>query len=286
MSDVEIDREKLIEELREKSDDPEILGNLIKDLNDDSDIGKPDTSDLYNEVNSRKNLPTNEEKVKLNGEWVHLLFLKISNLMARGYSPIIIIVGKEGRGKSYAAQYLAYRLHDLDICRGEYNPMNQVLYDVKEFLFFIRENTRKTPVMEEANETLNALNYHSEFNKSVAGAIRTQRKRQIPYIFVAPEFKKLDSRIRDKVDVLIDFTGKRKARITTYDYKHGKRGSRGLDYSYTDYPDWYVPEPPGDVIKQYEKIDDRFKGDYLDEMLKKVLKEEKQRLEEEDTRVI
>ena len=204
--------------------------------------------------------------------------------MAQNESPIIIIVGKEGKGKSMTALVLAHYLHDkLNLLRGSFDPEKQTVYRVIEFLLAERDSTRTALMFDEANETLNSSNFNSMMNKAVRGALRTQRKRENVHIFVCPEYKKLDKGVRQKVDILIDMRGKQFAKVRSYSMKHGKRGNRGLDYNYTDYPNWAVPNVPESLQKTYDEIDNKFKGSYLDDLLLNVLNEKMEELEKEKT---
>lgn len=278
----EEDRGDIIQELRSKQD-LDFFQDLISDVeNEDKEIDIGSTEGLFNDRIELSKEP--EGNVKINGHWVHPIYARIVNQLVDGLSPIIIIVGKEGYGKSMTGLQLAITLHEkLNVLRGDFNLQNQVIYQVLEFLFLERQSTRTAEMFEEANETLNSGDYQSKMNKAVAGAVRTQRKRQNVKIFVAPEYKKIDKRIRQKVDVLIEMKNEQFADVKSYRYKHGKRGNRGLDYSWRDYPYWSVPDVPEDRREEYDKIDNQFKGSYLDSLIEDVLQEQIEEKEEEKT---
>ena len=248
----------------------------------DDDIKTPDTSGLFNErVNVNYENVLND--VKVNGVWVHPFFVKLVNMLHNGESPIIIVVGKEGRGKSMTGLKIAQILHKIGCLTGSFNPSRQVVYEVIPFLLLYGDSTRSAVMFDEANETLNVADYHDDFNKAVAGVLRTQRKRENVNIFVCPEYKQLDKRVRSKVDVLINMKGKQYASITTYEYKHDKRGNRGLDYKWQDYPDWSVPDVPKQLMNEYEQIDDAFKGYYHNKLLAKAIRERLTEIENKST---
>lgn len=272
-----------LDSLRNGEDPLQSIQKLIQDVSEEQGyIDIPGREELNT---NRVYLPDNPKgNVNVNGEWVHPLYAKINNMMAENESPIIIIVGKEGKGKSMTALVLAYYLHNkLNLLSGDFDPEKQTVYRVIEFLLAEKESTRKALMFDEANETLNSSNFNSMMNKAVRGALRTQRKRENVHIFVCPEYKKLDKGIRQKVDILIDMRSKRYAKVKTYSMKHGKRGNRGLDYNYTSYPDWRVPKVPESLQKTYDEIDNKFKGGYLDDLLLNVLNEKMEELEEQKT---
>jgi ABC-type dipeptide/oligopeptide/nickel transport system ATPase component len=267
-----------------KGDDPlNQMQQLVQEVQkEQKQIDIPERDSLnHQEVH----LPDEPEgNVRVHGHWIHPLYARINNMMANNQSPIVIIVGKEGKGKSMTALQLMRTLHDkLNILRGDFDPTEQTLYKVIEFLLFERNSTRKGAMFEEANETLNSNDYQTPMNHAVAGALRTQRKRENLHVFVCPEYKELDPRIREKVDILIDMTGKQYAKVKSYRMKHGKRGNRGLDYNYTEYPDWVVPDVPESLQEKYDAIDNAFKGSYLDELLIKVLNEKIEEMQEQQT---
>lgn len=282
------DTADILQLLRSNDPDIEKVGQFIENLEDEEqDIEAPDTSEVYNEkieVNAQRLIQNDRDGIKVNGEYVHLLYVRIINQLAAGQSPIIIICGKERKGKSMAALVLAYYLHDkLNVCRGSFNPEQQTVYNVVEFLTAVMEHTRSVIMFEEANETVNKNQYHSDMNQAVARTLRTQGKRQNVYIFIGPEYKELDSRVRDKVDVLVEMERKQVAKVTCYQLRHGKRGSKGSDYVYQPYPTWHVPDVPTDLKQEYERIDNRFKGNYIRDILLDLLRNKMQELKDEKT---
>ncbi len=273
----------VIETIRQGDQPVRSIQRMIVELQEEKKhIDIPDRSELNTDKIYLPDEP--EGNVAVQGEWVHPLYARINNMMAENESPIIIIVGKEGKGKSMTALVLSHYLHDkLNLLRGNFNPANQTIYTTIDFLLAERESTRTALMFDEANETLNSSDYNTTMNSAVAGALRTQRKRENVHIFVCPEYKQLDSRIREKVDILIDMRSKQYAKVRSYRLKHGKRGNRGLDYNYTRYPDWVVPDVPENLKETYEEIDNEFKGSYLDELLIDVLNERMEELEQKTT---
>lgn len=274
-----------VKKIRDGSFDEDLkfFDQLINDIqSQEKDIDIPNTSELFTEKIYLDNDP--DGNVGINGQWVHPIYAKIVNMVNSGLSPIICIVGKEGLGKSMTALRMAYELSDKINLTRPLDIENQLVYQPLEFLFLERESTRTVQIFEEANETLNPSDYHSIMNKAVAGSIRTQRKRQNIKIFVAPELQKIDPRIRDKADIVIGMTKERFAEITTYTKRHDKKDSRGLDYYYNNgYPDWKIPKVPEDLKEVYDKIDNSYKGEYLDQLIIEVLLERKEKLEDKTT---
>jgi len=265
--------------------DSDTVEELIEDIQGETaTLDQPDTGDLYTKK-PRVPEETDDDNptMSINGVRCHPLFARIARMMGDGLSPVIKICGKEQTGKSSAACVLSDKLHNMNLLRGPFRPQEQVIYSVTKYLLFERSNTRRIKVFEEDNETLNKNQYNTTFNHAVAGSLRTQAKRQNPQLFVGPEVQELDPRIVDKIDVLIDLKSQQYAHVTLYEYKHGKKSSRGLDYEFKELPAWHVPDVDSDVFEEYDSVDDEFKGGYLDELLLDVLQEKLEEKKERET---
>lgn len=257
------------------------LEDYVNDLDNSESVLEPvDRSDLFTDKVKVNNI----YRTSINGVECHPFFGRLVNILNDGMYPIICIVGKEGKGKSYSALMILKKLHDMNVLRGDLNIEKQIVYDVISYLDLVRSSSRIGIMFEEADETLNSSDYHSPFNRAVARALRTQRKREIPHIFISPDLKELDPRIRKKMDVLIDMKFKQKADITSYEKKYGKRGNRGLDYKFVNYSQmWDVPDVPKSIQESYEEIDNQFKGKYLDSLLLDLLHQRMEDLQNKKT---
>jgi len=264
------------------------LRNVLEGLekNKGNKLQAPDTSDLYTKkptVDDDIDEDAENPKTSINGIECHPIFNKIVRMINDGLQPIIIIAGKERTGKSHAAAVIAHKLHQMNVLRGDFKPIEQLFYRPLPFLTFQRGNTRRAKLFEEWNETLNKNDYNSVFNRAVARSERTQGKRGNPSIYIGPEYQEGDPRIRDKVDVLINLTKKRHAQVTRYEYDHGKRSNKGSDYKFYPYPSWKVPTPPQDVMDEYDQVDESYKGQYLDELIIEIVRKKLEEIEEQTT---
>lgn len=283
-----IDTENIISELRTKKK-TEILEEVLDEVENDDDV-KSKRPELGEEINQKtyklkgKEAYLTYEIPEGSKEEYSIVFLRIANLLNNGYSPNIGIFGKSQRGKSETALYILETLHnDLNLLRGDFEPKNQVIYDVVPFLLFYRHNARVGCLFEEAGETLNKNDYNTKMNKAVAGTLRTQGKKQIPNFFVTPEASELDPRIRDNIDIEIELTGTGKAKITFYERIHGKKAeTKRRKYKFGRVPGtWKVPRASKKTRKKYDEIDSSYKGRYLDELLIDTINE---KIEEEQGR--
>lgn len=268
----QVDYSSIIQDLRVK-DQTDILNEILEEVENDDDVvsERPELGDDINQETF--DLPSNEQ-LALNFDIEQgnysVVFLRIANLLNNGLSPNIGIFGKSQRGKSTTALYILYVLHEeLNLLRGDFNPTNQVIYEVVPFLLFYRYNARVGCLFEEAGETLNKNDYNTKMNKAVAGVVRTQGKKQIPNIFVTPEASELDPRIQGNLDIEIEMKSTGKAEITLYERIFSRKAeTRKRKYKFANVPGtWNVPKPPADIRQEYDSIDSSYKGRYLDELL-------------------
>lgn len=284
-----IDTSSIISDLRNKNNE-QILEEVLEDVENEESVRstRPNLDDL--DVYTKK-LHVNDLAVKYEGmpigkkDAYSIAYIRAINLLNSGLSPNILIDGKSQRGKSNTALEMAYRLHeDLNVLEGDFNPKDQVVYEVLPFLLFYRYNERVFCLFEEAGETLNKNDYNSDMNKAVASMIRTQGKKQIVNCFVTPEATELDPRIRDNIDIEIEMTGTGVGQITLYERKFSKKAEhdqRSFKFEKVN-GKWNVPEAPKRIREPYNEIDSSYKGRYIDKQIMKVIQERKEEMEEEE----
>jgi len=237
---------------------------------------EPDTEDLFTDdvYIDREELEKKKEKgqpmnVYIKGKAYHPIIGRICNMVNSNITPTIFIVGQQQYGKSKTAHYIAHVLHnEINLLRGKYDPEDQLIYNEVEYLLASAGFTRKAKVNDEAEEYLNTRNRWDEFVKRVAGDIRTQSKRQNLNEIITPTFKHIAPQIRKHVNIMINMVGRRKATVQAIEVKHNKIGSRGYDQRFINYPTWRIPKVPKKLIREWERIEDQFKGTYSIENLR------------------
>ena len=121
--------------------------------------------------------------------------------MERGYSPIILICGKQRSGKSFIALWVAYRI--LKFYKKKLEPKNNVFFDPLKAMEDL-ENAEKEPfIIDEAGALLGAREWWSKFNIAFDKVIQTQAYKCNCYIFVLPFATDLDKIFRKHVDFQI-----------------------------------------------------------------------------------
>lgn len=276
--------DQVIQKLRTKNDEA-ILREVLNEVESDEvrAVERPDPEQMG--LNTTEyNIPRNQS-MRLMWETSRgtyaVPFIKIANMLNAGLSPVIGIFGKEQTGKSNTALYMNHVIaNELNLVQN-FDPVNQTVYEVIPFLVLLRHSTRRAIMFDEAGETINKNDYNTKMNKAVAGSLRTQSKRQIPYFFVTPEAGELDPRVREKIDIEIEMTSTGTADITLYEKIHGRRGeNKNQRYEFASInEDWDVPEAPSGLRDTYDDLDSHFKGRYMDDLLMDAVEE---KLDDED----
>lgn len=280
-----LEKEEVIKKLRTKKDE-EILNEILEEVENKEDVKteRPDPESL--DLNTDTYTIPRTQGLRLMWETSKGVYplpvIRIANMINTGLSPVIGIFGKEQTGKSNTALYLNHVIHnELNLVKGSFDPISQTVYEVIPFLVLLRNTTRRAIMFDEAGETLNKNDYNSKMNRAVAGSLRTQSKRQIPYFFVTPEAGELDPRIREKIDIEIEMVSKGRGEVTLYEKIHGRKGeNKQQRYEFASLNEkWKVPKAPEDIRSKYDKLDSHFKGRYLDDLLGDAIEE---KLEEEN----
>lgn len=275
---------RMMDELKTK-DQSQILNEVLQEIENDDTVSsrRPELSDEIHQ--DKYNIPTSPNPpMMINseiGNW-NVIFYRIANMLNSGLSPNIGIFGKSQRGKSNTALYIGHVLHNkLNLLRDKFNPEYQTIYEVLPFLLFYRHSSRSMIMFDEAGETLNKNDYNTKMNKSVAGTLRTQGKKQIVNCFITTEYNELDPRIKGEIDIEIEMVSTGKARVNFYEKIHGKKAEAvSRDNKWTSPPGkWNVPKAPTNIREVYDELDSNYKGRYLDRMIKDVIQEKKEEQE-------
>ncbi len=119
--------------------------------------------------------------------------------MKRGYSPIILICGKQRSGKSFIALWIA-RLIMLHLHKKKFNPKTHVFFDPLKAIIEI-DNIEKQPIIiDEAGVLLHSGEWWEKLHIAFDKVIQTQGYKCNCYIFVLPFATDLDKKFRKHID--------------------------------------------------------------------------------------
>lgn len=234
-----------------------------------------ENSEIFtDELSPQEKLPGLENYEKFNYPW----FLnRITNRLNKGYSPIIVISGEERVGKSELAQLILHYLHNTsNVLKGEIdreNIKNHLTYDVLEFIEFIQENKRVGIIVDEAGSLLKATRHQSHYNEAADEVIQTMGFKNNLYIFITPQFTRLDKKIRSKADIVLEVIGRGKVKVTGINTNFGKIRTREKELRKIPNPGFTPERPPVSIRKGYDEKEKEFKNSNLQEKYDKMMEE-------------
>lgn len=176
-------------------------------------------------------------KKPLDGEYYHIFIHKIVEKLNEGKDVSIIFCGEKGNGKTYGALKLIEKMYkDLNMFEGEFDPQEQVIYDPLDYLDQMRQidipdeddredninPDRKAFLVDEAGLQLDKSNYYGEMNQAFADMLDIQRKANCLVIYALPVAGKIDSRIKDDIDFVIEMKDQGVASVTGFTFQHAR----------------------------------------------------------------
>lgn len=235
-------------------------------------------SDVFtDELGSEDKLPGLENYSKYNYPW----FLnRVANRLNKGYSPIIVISGEERSGKSELAQLILHYLHNKSgVLKGDIDKESikeHLTYDVLEFIEFIQSNKRTGIIVDEAGSLLKATRHQSHYNEAADEVIQTMGFKNNLYIFITPQFTRLDKKIRSKADIVLEVIGRGKVKATGINTNFGKIRTREKELRKVPLPPFTPERPPASIRKGYDEKEKDFKNSNLNEKYEKMMEEKKE----------
>lgn len=129
--------------------------------------------EFISEIKFKRTLHTNQY-------FIHYLF----SLIKRGYSPMVIICGKQRIGKSFIAVWLSYLM--MKLLDKEYDPIKHTFYDpIKSTESLERQD--KIPLMiDEAGSILARREWQRKTHAVIDTAVQTAGYKSILWLFVTP----------------------------------------------------------------------------------------------------
>ena len=254
-------------------------------------IEVPDDSLLERTFPANAKLECWEDKEKLYYPW---LLNGVINRLNNGFAPIVVICGQERVGKSTMAVDLAWRLSNeanaLDVELDKDNIQELLAYQPQTFLEIITESDGRKPVLiDEAGVVAGSQDHQTKENRIIKKVIQTMGYKNNVYIFILPDFKALDKKIRNKVDFKVELYDRGKAKVTGIRTNFGKMRSNEFDFykqplpaywmdDYTD-PEGFDNPEKQKVMDGYDKKEKDFKQGNAEDMLdeiKDIAKEEEE----------
>lgn len=148
----------------------------------------------------------------------------IAKQRKKGYSLLILICGGQRTGKSIAGIQISKALKFLGI--SDFDLKLDLKHNVKDFVnWHLEPNSHnRTIITDEAESTLNAIEFWTDFNLAYEKIISTQMYLENIYIVILPMAIRLSKANRRFVDIKIEMMSKRIARWNIVIKRHGVMG--------------------------------------------------------------
>lgn len=207
--------------------------------------------DIYNIKLGKKTITTKSRTV-----------YRILSLLKRGFSPVILIVGAKGMGKSFCACYMGYII--MQMLGKEFEVKKNCVYTLQQAMDLIDNFESEVIIIDEMIE----LGYRREFYKKdhthFTKILATQRIKKHVYFLIIPHASQLDRSFAINVDVEIWVRGRGW-------YQSGKPKQNFTSFDrYVDNAKWFeqfsakMSNVPAEIWKEYES--------YSKEMKKRISK--------------
>lgn len=152
--------------------------------------------------------------IKINGKETKTNLRLISrtlNAIKKGYSPLILVVGDKGIGKSFTACWLAYKLmmglgKKMDIKKN-------CVYTLEQAINLIDNNELEVIILDEMIELGYRREHYKKSHIHFVKILNTQRVKRMIYIMVIPYASDIDRSFAKHIDLMV-FVKKRGVCIT------------------------------------------------------------------------
>ena len=180
------------------------------------------------------------------------------NRIEKGFSPIILIVGKQRMGKTFCGMRLAYELDN------NFDPDKQMFFEIIDFARAVKQYDHKVLCLDEAGVELDTYRFSDARQRAFSHICQSQAYKQNTLIVILPHSSDLARCHRKYVDVLLVITGRGRGIVykPTIEYWN----MNDLDIKTKKMEMIYdIPKPPQNLIDSYKtKYEKQIKEGILD----------------------
>lgn len=180
-----------------------------------------------------------------------ILMQRIRNQTAAGYSPIILIVGKQRRGKTMFALTIAHTLEG-----NNFNMEEQLKVNALDICKAYDKYSGKVLIFDEGGKELDLYRAMDEVNRAISHVIQSQAYKRNVLIIISPFANEIGKGHRKHVDAVVEI------------YKRGAYRLYALYSWYADINDTPVrmigmedieriPLPPPEVVAYYKQYKEK-----------------------------
>lgn len=201
--------------------------------------------------------------------------MSIIDQVENGYSPIILIVGKQRRGKSNMGVAIGNLLMQ-HFHNKSFSPQKNLFFDPIDLLMHM-EDARKEPlIIDEAGVMFNAQEFYSHLNIAMNKIIQSQAVLNNVYILILPMAKNLAKSHRNFINFRLNMVARGMAIVHKYNIKYEDfdEGKKRCKFVFIErFCQGFLNN---EVWKEYEELANSKKGEIRKE-LKNFLIAEKQK---------
>jgi len=191
----------------------------------------------------------------------------ITKMKKSGYSPMVLVCGMQGAGKSMTALAIAYALKHKGLY--QFDMDKNLMHDVGDFVKRLLDGKKNQAIiLDEAQIRLNSKEYWSDFNIAFEKIIASQRYLGNIYLVVLPLAIGLAKANRRFVDIKVEMYRKKLAKWSYITKRYGEMGFTGRKAIFESFipTRMVIPQLPDDIIHKYKKIERRDKRQILEDI--------------------
>lgn len=139
------------------------------------------------------------------------LIARTLNALKKGYSPVILVVGKKGIGKSFMACWLGYTL--MKALGKDFDVKRNCVYDLEQAIRLIDSTEKEVIILDEMIELGYRREHYKKSHIHFTKILNTQRIKMMIYIMVIPFASDIDRSFSKHIDAMV-YVKKRGVAIT------------------------------------------------------------------------
>lgn len=191
----------------------------------------------------------------------------------KGYSPIILVCGRQRAGKSCFALMIAIIIHYI-YYKKDYPIEEFVYYDAFKFIKKTISVSKKIVIIDEATKDLNKAEWFSLINQVVSKIIETQAYLSNIYIIVIPHASRLAPQHKIYIDLKIVMKYRGVAKVWYCEKDYGElSGDIKRIVKNRWWGIWKFPKPPARLWNIYDKYSKERKREIALEEVGKIKEE-------------
>ena len=194
----------------------------------------------------------------LKGEVKHvntnLYFLgKLLNQMNKGFSPLILICGRQRSGKSFIAQLVARWILQAYSKYEYYDPTKNTLYEPEKTIKKLGGIMEDVIVVDEAGAIMGRRQWFEQTHSALEKIIQTQGYRNFCFLFISPFGSDIDKIFLKHFDFLIRVDYRGKFKVFKILKRYDELNAYKIEKMFLDDIRYNLGDVPANVWDIYEK---------------------------------